>query len=253
MVERGGHGGTNFYSNPGFPPIKAPDGKNGVGGGSIGGALANDESAVSLINCTIAYNFSLPGKGGLANGGGLQNRSGAKISLGNTLLASNLSGTNAANAAGLLSDLGHNLSSDGTCAWTRTSSRSQIDPKLGRLDDYGGPTSTLPLAADSPARDSGSTFLGPATDQRGVVRPFGLATDIGAIEYEEANTPEPLRVAAVTEGAVTLRWTAGLGIRVQHARSLGSAAWEDLPGTLGKHAAVLNPEETIGYFRLSTP
>jgi len=65
-----------------------------------------------------------------------------------------------------------------------------IDPRLGQLGDYGGPTWTMPLLADSPAIDAGDPEIvdPPATDQRGFVRIFdgdkdGVARiDIGAFE-----------------------------------------------------------------------
>jgi BspA type Leucine rich repeat region (6 copies) len=41
----------------------------------------------------------------------------------------------------------------------------------------------MALLPGSPAIDAGNTSLAPATDQRGVPRPAGLAADIGAFEY----------------------------------------------------------------------
>jgi hypothetical protein len=60
---------------------------------------------------------------------------------------------------------------------------SFTDPKLGPLADNGGPTLTVALLPGSPAIDAGNTSLAPATDQRGVPRPFSLAADIGAFEF----------------------------------------------------------------------
>jgi len=57
------------------------------------------------------------------------------------------------------------------------------DPKLGSLADNGGPTLTVALLPGSPAIDAGDTAAAPPTDQRGVPRPFGAASDIGAYEY----------------------------------------------------------------------
>jgi hypothetical protein len=63
------------------------------------------------------------------------------------------------------------------------------DPKLGPLQDNGGPTATHALLPDSPAidagdpggcRDSRGALL--TTDQRGFPRPLGSACDIGAFE-----------------------------------------------------------------------
>src|SRR5262249_19069675 len=51
------------------------------------------------------------------------------------------------------------------------------------LTDNGGPTFTMALQPGSPAIDAGNSFSAPATDQRCVPRPFGLAADIGAFEF----------------------------------------------------------------------
>ena len=65
------------------------------------------------------------------------------------------------------------------------------DPKLGPLQDNGGPTKTMAPASDSPVVDAGSAF-GLGTDQRGLPRlsdffaipnaAGGDGTDIGAVE-----------------------------------------------------------------------
>jgi hypothetical protein len=60
---------------------------------------------------------------------------------------------------------------------------SPLDPKLGPLEDNGGPTLTMALLPGSPAIDTGDTTAAPPTDQRGVPRPFSLAADIGAFEF----------------------------------------------------------------------
>src|SRR5262249_21885688 len=65
-----------------------------------------------------------------------------------------------------------------------------IDPKLGALQDNGGPTRTMALRTGSPALDTGDPHTFPATDQRGVTRPqdgTGTGTalpDIGAYEVK---------------------------------------------------------------------
>lgn len=55
---------------------------------------------------------------------------------------------------------------------------SVLDPLLS---DNGGPMLTHALVADSPAIDVASS--GPATDQRGYVRPVGAGYDAGAVEF----------------------------------------------------------------------
>ena len=58
-----------------------------------------------------------------------------------------------------------------------------LDPKLGPLQDNGGPTPTMALLAGSPAIDTGANPLGLTADQRGFVpRTAGAGTDMGAVE-----------------------------------------------------------------------
>lgn len=68
---------------------------------------------------------------------------------------------------------------------------TEINPLSGdirsSLQDNGGPTHTVALAANSPAIDSGAALC-VDTDQRGVPRPQGFACDIGAYEVEQGTT-----------------------------------------------------------------
>ena len=101
-------------------------------------------------------------------------------SLVNTLLATNAPG---GNSSGALTDLGHNLSSDGSCAFTNVGSLNSTDPRLGLLANNGGPTLTMALLPGSPAIDAGDNASAPPTDQRGIPRPVGAFADIGAYEF----------------------------------------------------------------------
>jgi hypothetical protein len=98
----------------------------------------------------------------------------------NTLLATNSPG---GNCSGPLTDLGHNLSSDGTCNFTNTGSMNNTDAMIGPLANRGGSTPTISLLPWSPAVDAGDTAAAPMSDQRGHPRPAGSAADIGAFEY----------------------------------------------------------------------
>lgn len=59
------------------------------------------------------------------------------------------------------------------------SGQTAVNPQLGTIGDFGGPTPTVPLLASSPAIDAGSNC--PATDQRGFAR--NGVCDIGAYEF----------------------------------------------------------------------
>ncbi|HSB65303.1 MAG TPA: choice-of-anchor Q domain-containing protein, partial [Anaerolineales bacterium] len=90
----------------------------------------------------------------------------------------------------LIIDGGHNISSDDTCGFDPANgSMPNTDPQLGPLQDNGGSTWTHALLPDSPAIDRGDNIQCPATDQRGVARPFdgdgdGVEVcDIGSYEF----------------------------------------------------------------------
>jgi hypothetical protein len=61
-------------------------------------------------------------------------------------------------------------------------------PEFAPLDNYGGPTLTMPLLAGSPGIDGGddSATNEFATDQRGYPRLYGAHVDIGAVESTPA-------------------------------------------------------------------
>lgn len=87
------------------------------------------------------------------------------------------------NLIGSAVDLGFNLSSDATPSFTTATSRNAIDPRLGS-SRYEESRFVIPLRPDSPAIDAIPPEIRPAeTDQRGVPRPFGLGSDIGAYEF----------------------------------------------------------------------
>jgi hypothetical protein len=82
-----------------------------------------------------------------------------------------------------MADGGHDISfGDSTCPG------AHVDPKLGPLQDNGGPAATRAIAPDSPALDAvpASGAHCTATDERGVSRPQSAACDIGAFELVPA-------------------------------------------------------------------
>jgi hypothetical protein len=150
------------------------------GGNAYGGAIANNNGTLVSMNNTFALNNAVFGIGttnGVAYGGGIFTTNGG-VTLMNTLLTN---GTFGDNFFGTLVDAGYNLSSDASCNFSAPGG-NMIDPKLGPLADYGGPTPTMALLSGSPAIDGGSLSTFPATDQRGRARPFGVASDVGAFE-----------------------------------------------------------------------
>jgi uncharacterized repeat protein (TIGR01451 family) len=153
----------------------------------LGGGLYTVNAAANLTNCTIVNNLASSESGGIFNAGG----EGA-VTLKNTLLANRPTGGQGqppgANCGGVpVLSAGNNLSSDASCvdAFNKPGDRNSVNPLVLPLDNYGGPTDTHALRPGSPARDAGDDSAAPATDQRGVARPQGARSDIGAFELEQ--------------------------------------------------------------------
>jgi len=72
------------------------------------------------------------------------------------------------------------------------------DPRLSPLADNGGPTWTMALLPDSPVIDAAATLPDVTTDQRGVVRPYGTAPDLGAYEWNGTSFYADFRLSALT-------------------------------------------------------
>jgi hypothetical protein len=101
------------------------------------------------------------------------------MTLRNTLLVSNTTG----NCDGIVTSLGHNLSSDSNCAsFTQTGDQQNASLPLGSLADNGGPTLTRLPGSGNPAIDGGECVAGITTDQRGIPRPLASQCDVGAVE-----------------------------------------------------------------------
>ena len=197
----------------------------GTGGGiyndAEGGAEGGGIASLTINASTFSGNSA-------GTGGGIYNDSGdfgsAILEIGDTILNTGATGGNIYNngfGAFSTSD-GYNLSSDnGGGFLTATGDQINTDPKLGPLQNNGGPTWTHALLAGSPAIDQGKANavpgLGLATDQRGFPRPVDAAdipnapggdgSDIGAFEVQVVSTadsgPGSLRaaLAGATNGA----------------------------------------------------
>jgi uncharacterized repeat protein (TIGR01451 family) len=148
---------------------------------------------LDLINDTIAENETGAGDGD--KGGGVFS-SYADVQLTNVLFAnSTQSGEEDNCAGGIFTSNGHNLSTDngldcgldGTADDITTDTHDPVKPKLGAIQDNGGPSETQALKDGSDAIDGGDDSVCGAdpvnaVDQRGYARPFGAHCDIGAYE-----------------------------------------------------------------------
>jgi hypothetical protein len=138
--------------------------------------MDDTNSTIYATHCTIAFNTNGFGFGpdeGVLNGGIFYAQ--------DSIFAGN--GTN--DFSGVLTSEGYNLiqnMSGCTIVGDQTGNIYGVDPLLGPLADYGGPTPTMPLLAGSPAIDAGPATGCLPTDQRGRTRPYGPACDIGAFE-----------------------------------------------------------------------
>jgi len=142
---------------------------------SSGGVYS--QSDIDVSNSTIAFNYSTLGEAALYAGG-------VTITLQSTIVAENY------RSGGLANDLGGSDSTSlvGSNNIVGSSTLAMpIDtitdcPRLGSLDDHGGPTLTHAPLADSVAIDAGNDVSGLDEDQRGGERVLGAAADVGAIE-----------------------------------------------------------------------
>src|SRR5262245_29558890 len=169
-----------------------------VGGNNGLAVAAQPEASVTIRNTTISDNSTgLSAAAGAKvsaqsvtiagnRRGGIFNASGGVVDLASTIVWGN--GSPAAHAGDCQRRLGgdapgsaaNSIDGDGTCG-----ANIQADPRLGRLEDNGGPTATRSLASGSPAINAGSGCTG--SDQRGASR-VG-ACDIGAFEYGGSAPP----------------------------------------------------------------
>ncbi|MEP6662175.1 MAG: choice-of-anchor Q domain-containing protein, partial [Verrucomicrobiota bacterium] len=163
-------------------------------GGAGGGGAIYSTNQLFIVSCTFATNNSFggpPGQSpypdsgnqhdgstGAALGGDIYRVNG-QARLRNTLL---VRGTSGPNFTGTVVDDGYNLSSDATPTFTQaTSHKSLTNVFLAPLATNGGFTLTLALLPNTPAVDKGDPTIG-GFDQRGIARPQGTNTDVGAFE-----------------------------------------------------------------------
>jgi beta-glucanase (GH16 family) len=148
-----------------------------------GGAMFSTDGTVTILNSTIVGN-NAPGG---TTGGLMVATFGAPVlvTVQNSIVADNSSygcQIEGNPAQAVLTSLGGNLFTDGSCAPIAgdvivASGTAGYDT----LADNGGPTLTHALLPGSPAIDTAETAACPATDQRGIVR--DAACDIGSYEF----------------------------------------------------------------------
>jgi CSLREA domain-containing protein len=189
-------GGGIYNVGPGTATItNSTISGNNVTGGPGGGIFNEvDGSTVTITNSTIFGNTAAPG----SDGGGIWN--GSTVNARNTIIAKNTA-VGGPDFKGPLTSQGYNLignTSGTTITGDATGNQLNVDPKLGPLQDNGGPTFTHALLSGSTAIEGGDSS-GSNTDQRGFTRPVdtpaitnaagGDGSDIGAYEVQADQLP----------------------------------------------------------------
>ena len=220
-----GFDGGGVNQNSGTLTISAST-VSGNSAGSGGGIFVGNSGGLSATNSTLSGNTAGSG-GGIYSGGGPVNliastlsangagsifTHGGTVNLAATIVANSTTSGSCGSFGGVFNDFGYNLNDDGSCGFSATNhSLSGVNPKLGHLQDNGGPTKTLAPELDSPVLDqiplgtkaNGATLC-PGADQRGVTRPQGAECDIGAVELATgATTPQAIRFTSTPPSGAT--------------------------------------------------
>jgi hypothetical protein len=155
---------------------------------------------LTLGSCTVSANSAIAGGGGFgvdgngqvgsAQGGGILQSNTGGNSLRNDLIAGNTATNSGPDLVGAFTSQGFNLvgKSDGSSGFTNGINHdlvgtvaAPLNPRLGALQDNGGPTATVALLSGSPAINAGTASGAPVKDQRGLAR--NGPPDIGAFEF----------------------------------------------------------------------
>src|SRR5262249_41683066 len=166
----GGGGGIDNVAPP-TVSNSTPTSTSAGGGCGSGGGITN-YGTLTVSNSTFTGN-SATGTSG--RGGGIANYTSGTLTVSNTIVAGNTApngpdiyGTVQTQSSYNLIGIGGGLTglSDGVNGNHVGTPASPLDPRLAPLADYGGPTQTMALLADSPALVAGgaSTRLTSAVD-----------------------------------------------------------------------------------------
>jgi predicted outer membrane repeat protein len=153
---------------------------NSATGTGNGGAIYTDIGTSTVLNSTFSGNNA-------TSGGGIYAYR-TNLTVSNSLIVKGTTGPNCTFIE-THADGANNQADDTSCVGSVTYSTGI---NLGTLGDYGGPTQTIPLLPGSTAIDAGDDAVAAAApvsgvDQRGVGRPSGPHSDIGAYELVQAD------------------------------------------------------------------
>jgi CSLREA domain-containing protein len=170
----------------------------GSGGGVYEEKFLTSAAALAVVDTTFGGNSA-------AMGGAFYLEAGTSASLVNTLLATGAAGANCSQALPATTS----LSNDASCG-LGVGDNAAIS--LSSLAGHGGRTPTQIPLAGSAGLDAGTTLGDPVTDQRGIARPQGSETDVGAVEVCQSNPAapalrKPLNRASTALRRVSLGWS----------------------------------------------
>ena len=170
----------------------------GNSAGQSGGGIALSYGVLTAVSSTIAANHAGSYGGGVSGVAGY-----GGLTLQDTIVAGNTAGTastpddvhDAASSASGFNLIGVNTGLSGIANGTNGNqvgtASAPLNPRLGPLGSYSGPTQTMPLLPGSPAIDTGSNARALdasgnplVTDQCGFDRIANTTVDIGAFEVE---------------------------------------------------------------------
>ena len=242
---------------------------------SAGGGMLNDGAWSGSANVRLAASTFSGNSSGICIDGRFAGS--ALLEIGDTILSALPSGGNIANYDGAIISDGYNLGSDDAGGWlTNATDQVNADPKLGPLQNNGGPTWTHALLRGSPAIDKGNANAVPTlalnTDQRGFPRPVdnpsianatgGDGSDIGA--FEEQYSAFVLRVGSVAgypnqKNLTFTPWASGRTYTVECTTNLTGTVFAPLTGyggpmTNGTEVIItdLNATGPQKFYRLQT-
>jgi hypothetical protein len=161
--------------------------------GEFAGGISNEiiGSQVTLISCTVTGNTAGSAIGGILNDSTVDGV--GTCTLHDTLIAANTSPAGTDDVFGAFVSQGYNLigaNPNGNASGFGSTDLVNVNPKLGPLQNNGGPTATVALLAGSRGIDEGNPNFKspPATDQRGFNRVVNGRIDIGAFELQRPST-----------------------------------------------------------------
>jgi len=251
-------GGAGFFVFSGALTVTNATISGNTATNNYGGIyISGPSSSLFVQNSTILENDRTNTSGNGFNG--IMTGNNAVATMVNTILAHNQE--NNCSSFSPPTSLGHNLSSDFTCGLTQSGDQPGVDPNLGPLNDNGGFVQTHALMPGSPAIDAADDAQCPATDARGIARPFdgdgdAVATcDIGAVEARHQLSIADSSILEGDSSAVTAVFTVTLAptstaiVEVDYATIAGSAT-SGVDYTSESAALTFNPGETEKYIQI---